>query len=271
MRIAGTLAGAALQQFNMDYGRLDKLTLFESRDRPAPNAFLVRQHPGVTLPTHYHHTAQFQVVAEGSGTLGRHDLMPFTVHYAGQESAYGPLAAGPDGLGYFTLRPLFESGSYIMPGARAHMSPGIRRRSVTCEPMPAMSAQALTEIGASTCEPVIEPDETGLACWRLRVAPGSCVQIPLQVGGLGRFLLVTQGSLNEGGRSLPPLSVLWEGTVAGASGGDSEVSQATDHDLPLVAGPSGLELLVMQFPSNALDHKTPPAGKTVGRPVPAAA
>ena len=84
MRIAGTLAGAALQQFNMDYGRLDKLTLFESRDRPAPNAFLVRQHPGVTLPTHYHHTAQFQVVAEGSGTLGRHDLMPFTVHYAGQ-------------------------------------------------------------------------------------------------------------------------------------------------------------------------------------------
>ncbi len=267
MRASGTLAGAALQQFNMDFGRLDKLTLFEARDRPAPNAFLVRQYPGVTLPTHFHHTPQFQVVAEGSGTLGRHDLRPFTVHYAGQESAYGPLAAGPEGMGYFTLRPLFESGSYIMPGARAHMSPGIRRRSVTCEPMPAMASEALAGLQTSTTDSVIEPDETGLACWRLRLPPGAPVHRPPHPGGLGRFLLVTEGHMLEGGRTLPRMSVLWEEPDAGQSDGDRPL-----QDLPpLEAGPAGLELLVMQFPGNALDHKTPPSGKTQGRPVTASA
>jgi hypothetical protein len=265
MRISGSLESASVQQFNMDFGRLDKLTLFESRDRAAPNAFLVRQYPGVALPTHFHHTSQFQVIAEGSGMLGRHEVRPFTVHYAGQESAYGPLAAGPDGLGYFTLRPLFEAGSYIMPGARPFMSPGIRRRSLTCEPTASMSAEQLIEVRAPSCTELIAPEEGGLAAWRLRVPAGQTLSLPRHPGGLGRFIVLTQGSVVDGSRLLPPLSVVWEGPD---HHGSVAIEPAHESDLtPLQVGPTGVELLVLQFPANALDHTVPPQGKTQGRPV----
>jgi hypothetical protein len=39
------------------------------------------------------------------------------VHYAGAFTGYGPLIAGPQGITYFTLRPVCESG--FIPLAQA--------------------------------------------------------------------------------------------------------------------------------------------------------
>ena len=40
---------------------------------------------------HFHVQDQFQVVAEGGGTLGRHAVAPIHVHYASRHTGYGPL------------------------------------------------------------------------------------------------------------------------------------------------------------------------------------
>jgi hypothetical protein len=75
------------------------------KDAPrSPLAFMVAQRANWVLRTHFHDQHQFQMVARGSGTLGKHALAPFADHYTSPESAYGPIIAGPEGLAYFTLR-----------------------------------------------------------------------------------------------------------------------------------------------------------------------
>jgi quercetin dioxygenase-like cupin family protein len=59
-----------------------------------PHAFLVEMVPSSEVPPHFHKTSQFQVVIDGDGRLGRHDLGPKCVHYAQRHSTYGPIAAG---------------------------------------------------------------------------------------------------------------------------------------------------------------------------------
>ena len=76
----------------------------EVNDNGLPQGFLVEQPPGsVTLP-HFHETNQFQVFVDGSGSMGKHAAEPLTVQYANGHTPYGPIAAGANGVTYFTLR-----------------------------------------------------------------------------------------------------------------------------------------------------------------------
>jgi rubredoxin len=70
----------------------------------APQAFQIDYAPGRVLRTHFHDVDEFQVVVAGSGTLGRHALVPMSVHFARAFTAYGPIVAGPAGLSFLTLR-----------------------------------------------------------------------------------------------------------------------------------------------------------------------
>src|SRR5215470_2418669 len=57
-----------------------------------PHAFLV-QSQGVRIARpHFHEVAEWQIFIGGSGKIGRHDLLPITVHYASAYTPYGPLA-----------------------------------------------------------------------------------------------------------------------------------------------------------------------------------
>ena len=49
-------------------------------------------------------------VVGGGGTMGRHEIAPIMVHYAGAYSGYGPIIAGPEGVKYFTIRAVHEAG-----------------------------------------------------------------------------------------------------------------------------------------------------------------
>lgn len=76
-----------------------------TKDAPrSPLAFMFAQRANWMLRAHFHDQHQFQEVARGSGTLGKHALAPFAIHYTSPESAYGPIIANPEGLAYFTLR-----------------------------------------------------------------------------------------------------------------------------------------------------------------------
>jgi hypothetical protein len=101
----------------------------ESGDDPllSPTMFLVEQPAGKVLPTHWHRENQFQVVVGGGGTMGRHEIAPIMVHYAGAYSGYGPIIAGPEGVKYFTIRAVFEQGAMMAATQLESMIRGPKR------------------------------------------------------------------------------------------------------------------------------------------------
>ena len=78
----------------------------------------------------------------GSGSLGPHPLAALTVHYAGAYSGYGPLVSGSDGLAYFTLRSVFETGSLTLAKHADQMKRGPKRQ-LHSQPVPIATAASL--------------------------------------------------------------------------------------------------------------------------------
>ena len=82
-----------------------------------PLAFLVNGPPGYVIPAHFHEIDQYQIFVGGSATLGKHDVLPGSIHYADAYTPYGPIVAEDDGFAYLTLRPVSSTGYHEMPGA----------------------------------------------------------------------------------------------------------------------------------------------------------
>ena len=181
-------------------------------DPPAPGAiypmaFLVEQDAGAVVGAHYHQADQFQVVVGGAGRLGRHDVTPGAVHFAGAWSPYGPLSAGSDGLQYFTLRNGWDPGARYMafPDNRAALRATSRRHR-----------EMVGEIEAS-------PD--GLGTKHYDLAADEAVTGTDPASGLGQFWVILAGTLRRDGTVLPARSCVFVypyepafGAIAGADG-----------------------------------------------------
>ncbi len=183
-----------------------------------PMAFLVEQDAGSVVGAHYHQADQFQVIVGGGGTLGRHEVAPVSVHFAGAFSAYGPLHAGSDGLHYFTLRNGWDPGARYMeyPENRATLRAQVRQHR------------------AAMSDGVLEPEPDGLATWRYRLGAGESVTGPSPDMGAGQFWLVVAGSLHQGEQVLRPKSCVFV--------------YPDDAAFVATAGADGLDVLAMQFP-----------------------
>ena len=181
-----------------------------------PMAFLVEQDPGAIVGAHYHQADQFQVVVEGNGRLGRHDVAVTDIHFAGAWSPYGPLAAGDNGLQYFTLRNGWD------PGARYMEAPENRAN------LRALPRQHREAVGA------IKATGDGLNSQRFQLAGGERVNGPEPASGGGQFWLVLSGSLRHGQRVLAEKSCVF----------------VHPHEAPFTAcaGATGLDVLLLQFP-----------------------
>ncbi|MFM7781105.1 MAG: hypothetical protein ACKPB8_20485, partial [Alphaproteobacteria bacterium] len=108
-----------------------------------PQAFLVEQEPNAIVHPHFHFVDQFQVVVDGGGRIGRHDVGPIMAHFAGACTGYGPITPGDDGLKYFTLRASADStGAHFLPAARERMVKG-PKRYVLADPILPSSTEAL--------------------------------------------------------------------------------------------------------------------------------
>lgn len=205
-----------------------------SADTPEqPVAFLVEKKANAIVPPHFHEVNQFQVIAEGHGTLGKTAVQPFTLHYTNGYTGYGPIRAAEDGIAFFTLRNRFDPGAKYFPGGRSFMKPAPKRHRVSGPLLPSTAAtlqhQTQTEL-----DTVFEPEADGLAAWFLRAAPNSRTQAPHPGQGGGQYVIVAAGSLQHDGATLPRLSCLYV--------------SAAEEPLTLEAGPDGLEVLMMQFP-----------------------
>jgi hypothetical protein len=210
----------------------------------SPTVFLVEQPPGSALPAHFHMQNQFQVVKEGRGTLGPHAIGPGSVHYAGAFTGYGPLVAGPEGLSYFTIRAVFESGAnFIAEGGRRNMRPGPKRHAQGPVHEP-LAARQLMDLGAPARVQLIEAGDDELEAFAWQLPPSAPLPIATPRGS-GQFQLVLSGELHAGGCVLDA----WE----------SRFLSVDERDVAgCRAGPHGLHLLVLQMPAKARAYTVPP-------------
>jgi hypothetical protein len=213
-----------------------------------PMAFLVEKEAGAVVHPHFHQADQYQVVVQGAGRLGRHDIASVAVHYTDAYSAYGPIVAADEGVSWFTLRNAWDHGARYMPEHRRQLREARARhqhREATCGPLPPLTEAeraALTETAGAA---VIVQTADGLGTWRYVVPGFGSVTGPDPSGGGGQFWLVSAGSASvaqgevAGGALLPIQSCVF---VA-----------PEDAAACLRAGPGGADLICMQFPKRARD------------------
>lgn len=73
-------------------------------DEEGPNARVVELEPNAVIQAHYHTQNQWQIVVEGNGRIGDEEIEPYGVHFTEENTTYGPIVAGEDGLTFLTLR-----------------------------------------------------------------------------------------------------------------------------------------------------------------------
>jgi hypothetical protein len=217
-------------------------TLLEGDVAPEPGtlypmAFLVEKEAGAVVRPHFHAADQFQVVVQGGGRLGRHDIGTVAVHYTDAWSAYGPIVAAGEGVSWFTLRNTWDPGAKYMPAARSELRTARARyqhRESTSGPMAPWSDQELGRLAAP--EHVAEMESAdGMASWRFRLPAAATATGPDPGNGGGQFWLVLAGTASCGGSaSLPVESCVFVGPQ--------------DAALSVTAGMLGAELLCVQFP-----------------------
>lgn len=197
-----------------------------------PQAFLVEQEPGAIVHAHFHFVDQFQVVVDGDGRIGKHDLRPVMAHFAGANTPYGPIVPGERGLKYFTFRASADTtGAQFMPASRARRRPSPWLYELA-DPIDSRE-EGLAARTSSAREEVLRC-EAGLAILMLRIAPGDGLTTPDPAGSRGQSLLVTAGSLAGERGPLPRLSALF-----------------VPPDSPpqrLQAGAEGADVLLLQYP-----------------------
>lgn len=201
-------------------------------------AHLAEFSPGTLIRPHFHVQDQFQVFVWGSGRLGQHDLLPYTIHYVDKYSPYGPITVGDAGLAMFTLRPGKDSGAQFMPESKPNLKQRTRQRAgrqltanVTLNPLDTLRLGSSTETRT-----MLGPHADGLATFLLRGGPNADVERPA-VGGAGQIWVICNGSLLVGRENLPQWSMLF--------------LSATSKAEPMQSGDAGLDAVVVQFPSGA--------------------
>jgi hypothetical protein len=197
----------------------------EGAENRLPQGFLVEQPAGAVTPPHFHEHDQFQVVIEGFARFGKHDAPPVSVHYASGHTPYGPIAAGPEGVVYYTLRRAWDPGAKYMPASRDKLRPP-PRRSAMAEPIALEELPALRE---ARLDVVLAEQPDGLAGWLLQAPPGAELVAPAP-GGNGQYHVVLKGDAG-------PLPV--RGSAFVEAGAPAAAYRA---------GAEGAALLVLQFP-----------------------
>jgi hypothetical protein len=194
--------------------------------------YLVDQEPNSAIQMHFHQVDQFQIVIGGSGAMGNLPLAPVTVHYTNAYTGYGPLASGPDGLQYLTIRNQWDPGLRPLPESRDELPVAgtVKQRQRTTAPLPALSADELAALDAPLLRQLMEEPDSGSMAWMLAIPPGASAVSPAK-RETDRALVVCSGSLSE------------------LEAGDLHSCHFVPAGelLTLHAGATGSDLLILQF------------------------
>lgn len=200
----------------------------------APHVFMIESSQNRVLDTHFHDVDQFQIVVGGGGSLGRHRLAPYSVHFARAFTPYGPLVSGPGpGVAYVTLRARAcpTGGAQKLPASRAKLDGIPDRQPWQVTGVPRFVPAAADGVGMEAIPGL--RDDKGLDGYALTLQPGAATTAP-HPGPDGQCIVVLEGSLMHEGREKSSI------TVVRLSPGEGPFD--------IVAGPAGLRALVLNFP-----------------------
>lgn len=203
----------------------------------SPTVALIEQPPNSVLVPHFHRQNQFQLFVDGSGSIGPSALSPLTIHYAGAYTGYGPVVAGPEGIKYFTMRSVCETGLVPISDAREKMLRGPKRHA-QYGPIDISSEAVLQALTDAQTEAVIPLAEDGLGAEVIHL-PGALKLLPQRLAAsAGFFLVVLAGTLIY---------------ADGQLGALENVFVSADEVLPVFsAGKEGLQVLVLHLPRKEL-------------------
>jgi hypothetical protein len=192
---------------------------------------------GVIVP-HFHQVNQFQIFVSGTGSIGRNALPLIGLHYADRHTAYGPINAGPGGLGLFTLRAQSDPGAIYLsqPDFRSFLKPS-KKRYLLAENIALSTARVLEHRDAVSLESVLDKEadtSDGLGAGMLRMGARMKTVSPDPRLTGGQYYLVLNGGMELASASYG----LWSMAYAGR----------TDQPFEICAGAQGLEALVLSFP-----------------------
>jgi hypothetical protein len=203
-----------------------------------PQAFLIEMSANEVIVPHFHEVDQFQVFVSGSGTIGRNKEsgQPLLVHYADHHTGYGPIAAGPQGYSYFTLRAKSDPGAIYLhnPGYREKLKPSAKRHGVAAG-ITLSTEPVLMDRKDVQVEPLMQELSTGdgLGAALIRMGPDTTYAGPDPSATGGQYYLVLNGSVEvEAGRygAWTPIFV-----------------PRSDRAIRLRAGSKGAEALLLSF------------------------
>jgi hypothetical protein len=188
-----TSAGGSyvLSDYIGSYASVDSDTGFQ--------AFLVEQR-SPELRAHFHEVDQFQIVVDGSGTLGRQPVRVGAVHYTDGYTSYGPIRTDdPTGLAYFTLRLQPTVGANYMPESRQKRDEGHGHGGhFTCQVDLDVTAAGIELIGESP---------RGARAYACALPAGQSLLVEDLGPGRG-YAVVLQGTVRDGERELPRRTVI---------------------------------------------------------------
>lgn len=211
-----------------------------------PSMFLVEQDPGSVLRTHYHRQNQFQLFVRGSGNIGPHALSPYTLHYAGAYTGYGPITAGPEGLAYFTIRATFDSGAGFVPEALGSMLRGPRKQA-TAGPFMIGGASDLAQQANEITRELMGSDQDDLHAQRHLLPPTRDSSIASRAAGV--FGMILRGDLQVAGERLRE----WESFYLSPDEAPATVTSGTD----------GCEFITLRMPALVAEYRNPTLAGTV--------
>jgi rubredoxin len=212
--------------------RTDFIERPEDKSIETPMAFLAEGSAHRVLRTHFHMVDQFQVMYNGSGTLGKHAVGPGAVHFARAYTPYGPITYSDKGLGFITLRAHRDPGAQYLPERREELEKVADRKPWQITVTPDFDF-APGERGV-TMKALEGLAGDGLAGWSVKMKAGAKAYAPDPSKGDGQYILVMKGGILSEGKLRKDLAVVWVPRNSGA--------------FELVAGPDGMEGLILNFP-----------------------
>jgi rubredoxin len=195
-----------------------------------PMAFLAEGTPHRVIKPHFHEVDQFQVIVQGGGVIGKHPLSLNAVHFSRAHTPYGPLTGADEGVSFLTLRAQWDPGAQYLDKDKDKLVAVPNRKPWQATEAPKFEGNADVNIA-----PFKEiQDERGLAAYALKLAPGAETAGPDASKGNGQYIIVTKGSLNYQGKEYKAISIGF--------------TKPDEGYFPIVAGPEGVEALVLNFP-----------------------
>jgi rubredoxin len=215
--------------------------LESSSDSPdSPVALLTEGDVSRHIKPHWHMVDQFQVIVSGNGTLGRHKISPYCVHFARAYTPYGPVVDdGKSGVGFLTLRAHFDPGPNYVPASRNKLKqiPDRRPWQISRKAEFPVLSDATAAEGVALREIPDMKDERGLFAYSITMAPKVRTTAPDPAGGDGQYLVIVKGGMWYAGKEHKCFTIVF----------------IEPHERPfdLHAGRAGLEALILNFPRPA--------------------